>query len=107
VKFQPQKTVCDLEPPIKSYGQSSERWLGGAISFFSVRTQAKNKKNFYFYFYFYFHVRTDMNFLILLIRFSVRADALMFFLGGWKCEWGFDVGCGRKCFLDQICNRHI
>jgi hypothetical protein len=32
---------------------------------------------------------------------------LMFFLGGWKCEWGVDVDCGQKRFFDQISNPHI
>jgi hypothetical protein len=32
---------------------------------------------------------------------------LTFFLGNWKCEWGVDLGCERKHFLDQISNPHI
>ena len=32
---------------------------------------------------------------------------LKFFLGGCKCKWGVDLGCGRKHFLDQISNPYI
>jgi hypothetical protein len=55
----------------------------------------KNKNNFLFVYF------------ILFFRPRGRNYTLTFFLGGWKCKWGVDVGCGQKHFLDQISNPHI
>jgi hypothetical protein len=45
--------------------------------------------------------------LFIFLRPCRRTYTLMCFLGGWKCEWEVDVGCGQKRFLDQISNPHI
>jgi hypothetical protein len=72
-----------------------------------IRTDAEK---IFFIFLFYFLVRADAEIYLFLFLFLFflhprgRTSTLMFFLGGWKCKWKFDVGCGRKRFLDQICN---
>jgi hypothetical protein len=59
-----------------------------------VKTRPRGSGNFLFLKFFSVHVDAG----------RVRADALTFFLGGWKCEWGVDLGYGRKHFFDQISN---